>query len=360
MSVNPITIKSKIRDYPVYFENSLEFINTLLEVPNSFFIIDRKVWDLYLLSKFKVLTVNSDKLFILDIDENIKNLDTVVNLYKLIVNNPAKKKLTIISIGGGIVQDISGFLASTLYRGVNWTFIPTTLLAQVDSCIGAKTSLNLSHYKNLIGTFFPPTKIIICPDFIDSLTELDFYSGLGEVVKLNIIAGQQKLNKFIQDIENISIKDKLTILFHIENSLLIKKDFIEEDEFDNGRRNILNYGHCIGHAIESATEYLIPHGQAVLIGIMLANIISKNRNVLDTESENRLFFNALLPIFKIESGLKFDIDLIITALEQDKKREGLGLPLIMLKGGYEFEKINDLTKLEVETAIAELQERIKF
>ncbi len=155
--VDAINIKSKFREYKVDFCSSDSFIDDLLNIPDSFFIIDKNVWNLYsneLLSKLKT----KDHL-VLTINEERKTLDVVQEIYDEIIKIAPKKNLTIISIGGGIVQDITGFCASTLYRGVNWIYLPTTLLAQADSCIGAKTSLNYKNYKNLIGTFYPPSKV---------------------------------------------------------------------------------------------------------------------------------------------------------------------------------------------------------
>ena len=135
---------------------------------------------------------------VLPISEERKNLDTVQELYDQLITRPAKRNLTLISFGGGILQDITGFAASTIYRGVNWIFVPTTLLAQADSCIGSKTSLNYKNFKNLIGTFFPPISIYIYPTFITTQLDSDFYSGIGEVVKLHLMGGDKHYHELAQ------------------------------------------------------------------------------------------------------------------------------------------------------------------
>jgi 3-dehydroquinate synthase len=358
MSLNTIIIKSRLKDYKVSFHKETDYIQSLSEITNSIFIIDKKVWVLHKEKSLHYLK-DVEKLY-LDINEGIKNLDTVQMLYDKIVNHPAKKNLSIISIGGGITQDITGFFASTIYRGVNWIYIPTTLLAQADSCIGAKTSLNYKSFKNLIGTFYPPNEIHISMDFLHTLSELDLYSGLGEIFKLFIINGRQTLDKACNNLTQFRESNSYNILTElIRESLLIKKVYIEEDEFDKGKRNILNYGHCIGHAIESSSNYLIPHGQAVVIGMMLANIISRERGLLNNKDENSIFNNALKPILKKKiSEINPDTDKIINGIKQDKKREGEGLPLIILKNEFNFEKINNLNYKELNNSIKELKDRL--
>ena len=133
----------------------------------------------------------------LPVREERKTLETVQELYGHFLGRSAKRNMTLISIGGGILQDISGFAASTLYRGINWVFVPTTLLAQADSCIGSKTSLNYQGYKNLLGTFYPPNEVYIYMPFLATQAELDFYSGLGEVVKLHLMGGAERTRELI-------------------------------------------------------------------------------------------------------------------------------------------------------------------
>ena len=128
-----------------------------------------------------------------------------------------RKNMNLISIGGGITQDITGFVASSLYRGINWIFVPTTLLAQVDSCIGAKTSLNFNHYKNLVGTFYPPSEIHIYPEFLKTLTKEDFYSGVGEMAKLHLMNGEEDTKIFVNSLDKIDKLDNQTLLERTQN-----------------------------------------------------------------------------------------------------------------------------------------------
>ena len=193
-----------------------------------------------------------------------------------ILKKEIKRDYEICSIGGGIVQDISGFVSSILFRGINWVYIPTTILSQCDSCIGGKTSINFAKYKNQIGNFYPPKKIFLDTSFLKTLNIKDIKSGLGEMAHYYLVANKKEWNFFKLNLDrvlrkkfNIKIMKKL-----IFKSLKIKKRFIEEDEFDQGYRLILNYGHTFGHAIEKITNYKIPHGLAVAHGINISNFFS--------------------------------------------------------------------------------------
>ena len=274
MCLENLTIKSNIKNYIVHFEKDKNFLENLVKRENTIFIIDKNVYNLH---KSNILAnIPQDKSIFLDISEEMKNIETACFLYEKIMQFSPRKNLTIISIGGGITQDVTGFVASSLYRGVNWIFVPTTLLAQVDSCIGAKTSLNFKHYKNLVGTFYPPSEIFIYPEFLKTLTREDFYSGVGEMAKLHLMNGEDATKNFVKDLSLIDKLDETILLKYTQNCLKIKKSYIENDEFDTGKRNMLNYGHCFGHAIESSTNFEISHGQAVVLGMILANKEAKN------------------------------------------------------------------------------------
>lgn len=352
MCVETLTVKSNIKSYNVYFEKDNSFVKKLSELNNSVFVIDENVWNLH-----KGTTLSSlpeERVIVQKVSEEIKNIDTVCELYEKIMTYAPRKNLNLVSIGGGIVQDLTGFVSSSLYRGVNWIFIPTTLLAQVDSCIGAKTSLNFKQYKNLVGTFYPPSEVYVYPDFVKTLTEYDYYSGVGEMAKLHLLSGEKDTMDFVNSLENLDKLDNATVLERSRKCLEIKKSYIEEDEFDTGKRNMLNYGHCFGHAIESATNFAISHGQAVVLGMILANKEAKKRGILSSANETFIREKVLLPVFKTDmSKINIDIEKTISAMGQDKKNLGTGLALVMLKDGYESVKITDLKNEEAALIISD-------
>lgn len=335
-----ILIQSIFGEYSVVFDEKLLSVSQFLDQPNAVFLVDEKVFKLYpdLFQK-----ISSDRLVIIKATERNKSYQSIAKIYEKLTLFPAKRNLVIIGIGGGIIQDISGFIASTLYRGVRWIYCPTTLLAQADSCIGAKTSLNFGRYKNLIGTFYPPKKIILSIDFLSTLSGKDFYSGIGEIIKLFLIDGENSLTYF----NNLPTKDEKDLRLNInellERSLLIKKRFIEEDEFDKGIRNILNFGHCIGHAIESATNYAIPHGQAVTIGMIWANLVSEKIHLMSGEKQKMIYQLYLKNNHTIPRKLiSFEPDAIISAMKKDKKRIGDDLAIILMDDNYKFTSKKDL------------------
>jgi 3-dehydroquinate synthase len=346
-------IKSNIRDYSVEFVETDEFMKGIIDQPDHVFIIDGTVWDLYKESVLQKISTN--RAIIQPIHEDLKNLETVTELYDHLVNLQAKRNVTLVVIGGGILQDICGYVASTIYRGIHWIFVPTTLLAQADSCIGSKTSLNYKNYKNLIGTFYPPSEIFIYPKFLFTLSGLDYYSGLGEIIKLHIMAGTQKIAEIRSKLPLLKKKDFSTLKSVIEKSLQIKKEYIEEDEFDSGRRNLLNYGHCFGHAIETISNFAIPHGQAVVIGMILANSVACSRGLLSPETNDCIYEELLKPSLIISrKQLEFNTDDLIKAMKKDKKRTGINLALIMMCEKFHFIRVSDLSDQEVQKAISEL------
>lgn len=342
-----LTIKSKLGDYQVHFVKDPKFLQKISETQNSFFVIDENVWKLY---GNKILRpIKKRPYFILPIHENKKTLKTVEDLYLQAVDLPFRKNLSVVSIGGGITQDVTGFFASTIYRGVAWIYIPTTLLSQTDSCIGAKTSLNFHKYKNLVGTFYPPRDIYIYPEFIDTLDELNYYSGLGEMVKLFIIGGENYIQKLEQITPKLLRKDKKVLLNGIYTALKIKKEYIEVDEFDCGIRNILNFGHTFGHALESATNFAVYHGQAVLLGMIFANLLSNKRGLLSIKKTE--YLNNLIRKFIIINlkEIKLNKLELINAMKKDKKKTGEKFSIIITNNDYQMVKINDISESEILT-----------
>jgi 3-dehydroquinate synthase len=356
--VSIIQVHSKIRDYDVKFEESHAFIAELVQSSPRIFVVDQNVWEIYSTSELKDLP--REDTIVLPIGEDHKNYESVTYLYDQLINRSAKKNLTMISIGGGILQDITGFAASTLYRGIKWIYVPTTLLAQCDSCIGGKTSLNYKGFKNLLGTFYPPHAVHIYTPFLKTLQPLDFFSGLGEVVKLHIIAGEDFTNKYRSMHSLIISKDPNALKQAITQALSIKIDFITADEFDLGKRNLLNFGHCFGHAVESITNFSIPHGQAVVIGMLFANNVSTMRGLLTKAVNNKLSKELLLPaLFTPPDRNDLKTVEIINAMKKDKKRVGHDLSLIMLKDNYDLIKVDDLLESEVIQATQMLLDQLK-
>jgi 3-dehydroquinate synthase len=322
----------------------------LQSLEHKIFLVDENVWRYHHEGLLNQLPLKET--VILPALEERKTLEGVQEIYEHILDRSAKRNMTLITIGGGILQDVTGFAASTIYRGVRWFFMPTTLLAQADSCIGGKTSLNYKGYKNLIGSFYPPMAVWIDPDFLGTLPTQDFYSGLGEVVKLHIMGGESRIQELLKVYNAICRRKMGTLERIIQASLEIKRGYIIDDEFDLGRRNMLNYGHCFGHALESASDFRIAHGQAVVIGMMLANNIAGKRHLLCEKRRHFIEEELLMPSLQTEilPG-DFQPDPIIKAMMKDKKRTGRGMVLVMINDSDEMVRVDDLEEHEVRKAL---------
>jgi len=234
-----------------------------------------------------------------------------------LIRNNFSKNNKIISIGGGVVQDITSFISSIYLRGVDWIFFPTNILTQCDSCIGSKSSINFKNYKNQLGGFYPPSKIFIDINFLKTIGREEIASGLGEMLHYFIINSFKDYKFFMENAELILEGDG-DLLGSINKSLSIKKVMVELDEFDKGPRNIFNYGHSFGHALESVTNFSIPHGIAVAYGIDLANYLSVNYGFMEKETRNLIMKASKIvtdefPLPQIEYDKYFE------ALKRDKK-----------------------------------------
>lgn len=345
-------VASKLRDYDVRFWTSTDFLAGFESIPERQYVVDANVWRLYG-DSFK--GVDPARVLVMPAEENRKNLDGVMEVYDALISRAAKKNITLISVGGGIIQDITGFAASTLYRGIRWIYVPTTLLAQADSCIGSKTSLNYKSYKNLVGGFYPPHEVHISTAFLKTLPEDDFYSGLGEVIKLHLMGGEAATEELVRAFPRIKERGADALLAAIRGSLNIKQEFFKDDEFDAGRRNMLNFGHCFGHALESVSGFAIPHGQAVSIGILFANIVARTRGLLAAEKASDLNRRLVLQnVTMFPRAEHLAVEPLFEAMKKDKKRTGEGLALIMMGTDHQMFRVSDLTLPELQAGVREL------
>ena len=213
-------------------------------------------------------TLHQPATFVEAIEDN-KSLLASVALIESLRASGATRRTELVAVGGGILQDLSAFMASIYMRGLTWSYLPTTILAMVDSCIGGKSSINVGPYKNLVGTFHPPRQVLIDPVLAQTLPDEAKASGLVEAVKICFCRGEESFSSFLALNPSLTMPPE-TLQELILITLQAKKWFIEIDEFDNKERLLLNFGHTFGHAMEGATHYAIPHGIAVGLGILCA------------------------------------------------------------------------------------------
>lgn len=321
-------VKSQIHDYSVEFINDLETTLTNELIEGDFIIIDNKIINLY--NKLISETLIKHKYIGIDSIEPQKSYQEITPIIENLIEQGFRKNHRLVAVGGGITQDVTAFIASIMYRGVDWIFFPTSLLAQGDSCIGSKTSINFGRFKNQLGGFYPPNKIFIFPEFLNTLSLAEIKSGMGEMLHYFIVSGKSDFD-FYKNNYKKSYTDKNILAKIILRSLKIKKRYIEKDEYDQNIRQVFNYGHSFGHAIESLTNYKIPHGVAVSFGMDIANFISVKMGILDKEvrDEIREVTEYIWEGYSIKS---IDIESFKYALSKDKKNVGTKLGLILNKG----------------------------
>lgn len=301
-----LKIQSKISDYSIHFIENLDVIQTLIDQPNTITFIDSNVSRLY-------PALYRESNIVVECTENVKTLDGTHNIFDNLIEQKANIQTRLVVIGGGILQDLIGFCASTYCRGIQYDLVPTTLLSQADSCLGGKTSINVKGKKNILGTFYPPNNIYVCTEFLETLSTLDYCSGLGEVYKFHILENR---------IDQFNIDGDITDMIY--RGLLFKGDILSRDEFDKGERKYLNFGHTFGHALETTSQNNLPHGIAVILGSMIASRIASKLEY-KVPNYNQLLEKGIELINKANVKLEqswFDLESLLEIVKSDKKSTG--------------------------------------
>lgn len=321
-----VNIKSAQKNYPIFINNHdieklKDEIFDYIGSKNFIVIMSRKVYKLY----SNILKFPKEKIFILKDGEREKNIKNYTKILDFALKNRLTREDSIIAIGGGVVGDLAGFAASTYMRGINYIQVPTTLLACTDSSVGGKTAINTSYGKNLIGSFYQPNSVFINVNFLKTLDERQFKSGLGEVVKYGFIEKSclcdeelNLMNFLNQNVQNILNRDILTLSDLIKICIKLKIAVVNRDEKEKGLRKILNYGHTYGHAIEKITNYRkFTHGESVIGGILFAlNFAFKNGKI---DKEYKFLCQDLISKFNFPKIPQFDRNKILNIMKTDKK-----------------------------------------
>lgn len=321
-------IRSSIQDYEVHIVSSLEENLKKVYRNGDCIIADKKVIEFH--PELAEVMDSGMNVIVIEALESTKSYEGVIPFIDKLIKSGFKRNNRLIAIGGGITQDVTAYLASILYRGVGWIFFPTTLLAQGDSCIGSKTSINFREFKNQVGGFYPPISIYIDPNYLTTLKERDIRSGIGEMAHYYFVSGEEDV-QFFESGFKTALDDQSNLDELIKKSLSIKKGYIEVDEFDKKERIVFNYGHTFGHAIESITNYGVPHGVAVSFGMDMANFISYKKGYISLNHVERAR-KVYQTIWKGYSISKIDLSELFSAMEKDKKNENGKFGLILTKG----------------------------
>ncbi len=260
--------------------------------------------------------------------EEVKNLETVKYIYEELINIGIDRSSFIAGIGGGVVCDITGFIASTYLRGIRFGFVPSTLVAQVDAAIGGKNGVNLNGYKNIVGSINQPEFVICDTHLLETLPERELLCGFAEIVKSACIKNAE-LFSYLEENYNKALKlENETITKLIYETALIKSFIVEKDEKEKNERRLLNFGHTFGHAIEMNAKIL--HGEAVSIGMIIAAVISEKKGLLSSIELNRI--EALIKNLKLPAEYRLNIKEIINLILKDKKIEKDKIYFALLNG----------------------------
>ena len=264
--------------------------------------------------------------------ESSKSLETVDGVARRLVGLSASRKSLLIALGGGVVGDVAGFVASIYMRSIPYIQIPTTLLAQVDSSVGGKTGVDLPEGKNLVGTFYQPKAVYIDLSVLETLSDKDFGNGLAEIIKYSIIADHGFFELLEQEKAGIRKRDISLMKNLVGRSCKIKAEIVEKDEKESDLRRILNFGHTLGHALEAGSDYSLSHGEAVAIGMVGAAMISHKLNHLDENSCARIA--ALIESYGLPTTIPAGMETakITGFMTTDKKAVGGQLHFVLTKG----------------------------
>ncbi|BAI79944.1 3-dehydroquinate synthase [Deferribacter desulfuricans SSM1] len=289
---------------------------------NAYFLIDSNVYHFH---KYRFNSL--ENVFIFESSEKNKNFDNVQKVLSWLRENRCKRHDTLVVVGGGIVGDLGGFAASIYMRGINFVQVPTTLLSMVDSSVGGKTGINFHDTKNLIGAFKQPIEVVIDTSFLDTLPEVEYQNGLAEVLKYGLMFDKQFADFLNDNYDSILNKTNDNVIADmIYKCCKIKGEVVKEDEFEQGIRKFLNFGHTIGHAIEVDSDHKIKHGYAVAIGMYLESLIGMELGELDEDTVyyvKKLLLRYNFDIdYKIKDSFRF-----LDALTGDKKAESYGIVL---------------------------------
>ena len=345
LNLSKLIIKSQSGSYTVEF---CTFPDSFLD--GNYYLVDSNLRNRFKLQQKNVIFVEAN--------EERKTLGTAERLILDLSLAGMTKGDKLVVVGGGYLQDIGTLVASLYMRGVKWNYYPTTLAGMGDSCIGGKSSINVMPVKNLVGNFYPPSGIFIDSSFVSSLPALELVAGLSEIIKICYARDNAVFMSSLELINNwYSTKSSSTLNDLILLALESKKYFVEEDEFDTGIRKLLNFGHSFGHAIESASNFVIPHGVAVLIGMIAA---CEHELAITSKQSEELKSVCIKLLSEIMGSVQvtlesFDLSSFGSAIAKDKKNTPTELVLVLPD-----EKGLTLSKtLFSENAIAKAQESTK-
>ena len=351
--MNTLFVKTESKKYPIHCEDGFSnlaeaFRKIKLEKAKVCIVTDDNVSKLYLQEVKEILQIIFDEVheFIFEHGETNKNLSTVEKMYTACADFKLDRKSVIVALGGGVTGDMAGFVAATYMRGIRYIQIPTSLLAQVDSSVGGKTGIDFHEHKNMIGSFYQPEFVYINISTLKTLPPREFSSGMAEIIKHGCIYDEYYLNYIYQNKNEIKNLAQETLKNIVLGSCKIKADVVAEDEREQGIREVLNFGHTFGHAIESLSGFSLSHGESISIGIVMAMNLSQKIGGISADEVNKV--TDILSFFALPTKYDaIDADLIYKQMHLDKKTKNNQLTIIVLNRMGEAFQNNQIKESDI-------------
>ena len=323
------TFKFSNASVDYYYGGGFSFLRQIVKPAGAVLLIDENVQKNFS-SRFK-----NWKTIVIPSGEEYKVQSTVDGIIKQLIESGADRKTTLVGIGGGVVTDITGYVASIYMRGVRFGFVPTSLLAMVDASIGGKNGIDVSVYKNMVGVIRQPSFLLYDQNFLSTLPEKEWRNGFAEIIKHAAIKDAAMFKELESKDLSFYQKRKKIALDLIQRNAVLKSKVVQEDEFEKNERRKLNFGHTLAHAIE--TQYNLLHGEAVAIGMVFASQLSEK--LLGFRNHERLA--KTIEQYSLPTTLKFDKQKAFDVLRSDKKKEADFMNFILLEkiGKARIEKI---------------------
>jgi len=313
------TIKFSNASTHFYFNSSLKELGKIIDKKHTIFITDQNIFKAHE-SKFKGFNT-----IVIPAGEAHKNQSTVNEIILKLIENEADRKTVVVGVGGGVITDLTGYVASVYMRGIKFGFVPTTILGLVDASIGGKNGIDVGVYKNMVGVIRQPSFLLHDLSLLQSLPVKEWQNGFAEIIKHASIKDAAMFKQLEQYSLEAYMKDKQLLADLIQRNAMIKTRVVQKDEFEKGDRRLLNFGHTIGHAIE--TQYGLIHGEAVSIGMVYAGEISRQLKGFKEKDRLRL----LIEKYQLPASIDFDAGKVFKVLAMDKKRVQKEMNFVLLE-----------------------------
>ena len=349
------------RSYPILVNKGIigELKNYVDKYEKIILLSNTKVGALYAEKILDILESTGKNISYFEVSdgEEHKSIESAFGIYDFMVENDFDRSSLVISLGGGVMTDLGGYVAATYMRGIDFIQIPTSLLSQVDASIGGKVAVNHPKAKNLIGAFYQPKLVLIDVDFLKTLPEKEFKAGMGEIIKHSFLKDDDYFDYLVDNAQAVRDLNPDEIIEVIKRSCVIKKNIVEEDEKEKGIRAIVNLGHTYGHALETATEYRgYSHGEAVAKGIIYEILLSQKLGYIGKDFLDR--GKTIFEKYEIDcEPIKIEIERVIALMKKDKKNKG-GKIKFVLPTGKGTVSVEDVSEDIIRGVNEELDKRV--